>query len=131
MNIHHELIDEYTKDWKITDKPWLLWEHRRKGTMIWVPKEGHPQWQEEFEYRRKPRTIRIGAYDVPEPLRVAPEKNTEYYYVSLMSASGARRTRWEDMDSDNGMLKAGICHLTREAAEIHAKALISLTELTQ
>lgn len=73
--------------------------------------------------RVKPKTIRIGEFDVPEPLRVAPEIGTEYWVMDLREAFGSF---WEDHALDFDRLSQGRIHLSEESAELHAKALISL-----
>ena len=81
----------------------------------------------------KPRTIRIGEFDVPEPLRVAPKrvtgKVTKYWTVSLSSIGAVDAVIWDNDCWDKLFLARGIIHLTREAAEIHTKALLSFTEV--
>lgn len=129
MNIHHELIDEYAEDWKTTHAPWLLWQLQKEDSDEWRQCSTHPDWVQSRKYRRKPRTIRIGNYDVPEPLRVAPEIGTVYYYPYLVGGKGLNgEMAWDGDKYDSETLKKGKVHLTKEAAELHAKALISLTE---
>lgn len=65
MNRHHELIAQYCEDWKTNPEPWRLWEWNDGDG--WAPFTNHPKWDHENDYRRRPRTIRIGEYDVPEP----------------------------------------------------------------
>ena len=77
--------------------------------------------------RVKPSTIRIGDYDVPEPMRVAPEEGTTYYFVHLDKFDNYDYHDWDGGVFDTNMLSKGICHLTKEAADIHAAALLSLT----
>ena len=89
---------------------------------------------EGVEYRIKPRTIRIGKYDVPEPLPYdcgTLDANTTYYSPDIESMDGTFTTEeqfwcWDRIDVLR--LERGLVHLTREAAELHARALISLTE---
>ena len=45
----------------------------------WEEKEVGSCFYTESKYRIKPRTIRIGEYDVPEPMREAPEVGTQYF----------------------------------------------------
>lgn len=66
----------------------------------------------------------INGFKVPEPLRVAPEVGVRVYkvltpYIEYESYIGG--------DDDCKMLKAGLIHLTREAAEKHLEALLSFT----
>ncbi len=78
-----------------------------------------------LKYRVKPRTIRIGEYDVPEPMREAPDVGSRVFLFNMVGDTKA--TMWDGDDVDKRMLNSGICHSTQEAAELHAKALISLT----
>lgn len=76
-----------------------------------------------------PKTIRIGEFDVPEPMRVAPAVNTTYW-AALIDSSWELTDKWvwSGDHTDLMNLKSGLCHATREAAELHARALIALTE---
>ena len=47
----------YAQDAAETDKPWERWEF--KSDMGFHMCLKHPEWNEHFEYRRKPRTITI------------------------------------------------------------------------
>lgn len=80
---------------------------------------GRDKWQ----VRRKQNTIRIGDMDVPEPMRVAPAKGTEYW---LVSPTGREIWRyfWSGDSADHQWLESGLCHATKEAAEAHRRALI-------
>jgi hypothetical protein len=82
-----------------------------------------------LDWKVKPRTININGYEIPEPMRVSPEEGEVYYVVCLPDISvknytfynGHPETRW---------LSKGLLHKTREAAELHLKALLSFTALT-
>ncbi|CDH25150.1 hypothetical protein [Xenorhabdus bovienii] len=96
----------------------------------WCSLAGEFYFDPDKEYRLKPRTIRIGLVDVPEPVREPLEDDTDYYvpnltgYVGLMSSE----ITWENHDSDYALLQRGLIHLDHESAELHAQALISLTQ---
>ena len=90
------------------------------GKDHWLNVEHYSTW------RIKPKTIRIGEYDVPEPLRDLRD-GQKYYSVSLFGPVG------EDYYADGCHLSKvaasmGLLHDTREAAELHSKALLSFTE---
>lgn len=122
---HAALMAEYAKDAAETDKPWERWEASIAGE--WHPLACHPEWLHEVRYRRKPRTIRIGQFDVPEPMREAPKAGA-FYFTALVDLKGfSDRYIWRDDSDDFRYLTRGLCHATREAAELHARALISLT----
>ena len=82
----------------------------------------------DYDYRIKPRTIRIGDFDVPEPLRVAPSAGTTVFSVSLELIGSHDEWDWVDGDCVMDlMLSRGILHSSRDSAIAHAKALIALT----
>lgn len=79
-------------------------------------------------FRLKPRTITINGIEVPEPLRVAPEEGSDYFTVNMEDGDAdSWRLEWRSGGLDSRRLNAGLCHATREAAEIHARALLSFT----
>src|SRR5574343_62344 len=70
QNPHAAQILQYAQDWTETDAPWERWECRyAAGDKEWRYFVGHPIWDTKYEYRRKPKTIRIGDMEVPEPVR--------------------------------------------------------------
>ena len=75
-----------------------------------------------------PKTIRIGEYDVPEPVREPLEDGKEYWITNFSLEELAYSFKWYGVKFDNRLLKNGLIHLTKEAAAIHAKALLSLTK---
>lgn len=108
------------------------------GTSIWVPitqsdvlylisnKNEKPQ-----HYRVKKPTIRIGNVDVPAPER-KPLKKGQVYYVPFFHAIeyNIYTQEWSDDKMDMLSLNSGLIHLTKEAAEIHANAIIKLNTQT-
>ena len=92
----------------------------------WWPKE-HASILQGVKYRIKPHTIRIGKYDVPEPCREPLQKGDLYWLATLEEDSPRDWYTWIDGMLDTVWLSRGIIHRTQEAADIHSKALISLT----
>lgn len=80
-------------------------------------------------FRIKPRTITINGIEVPEPMRVAPSRESRYFAVSIGTTSTVSGFIWECDDADVQYLQRGLVHATREAAEAHARALLSFTEV--
>jgi len=119
---HAALMLQYAQDAAETETPWERWEVCRNGA--WCGFTDNPMWVLEYEYRRKPKTIRIGEFDVPEPAR-EPLKHGEQYLVAC--TSGVARCYWNNDDSDWQWLADGLIHLTREAAQTHVDALLSFT----
>ena len=93
---------------------------------VWVHKD-NDIYNTLGKYRIKPNTININGYEVPEPLRVAPTDDAYVYGVS--SAGGFSKVRWNDSKVCRMLLVRGMLHTTKEAAEIHSKALASFTKL--
>ncbi len=119
----------YAEDMARYDEPWKYWEVRGENS-DWLVLGNHPLWDIELIYRRIPRTIRIGEYDVPEPMMKAPRLGQSYFLVNLCAKQDNRKMEdycWRGDRWDNIWLSHGICHLTSEAAELHAKALLSFT----
>jgi len=77
--------------------------------------------------RVKQKTIRIGDYDVPEPMRVAPEIGSDYFFVSIDYVA-VRKMDWQNDSSDERWLKNGLIQATNEGAEKQLEALLSLTK---
>lgn len=124
---HAELMTLYAQDAMETDKPQERWEYKSKiETDKWVTCWNHPNWAPDYEYRRKPRTVNINGFEVPEPLREAPEKGVTVY--SPCFDFQTRHWPFDGGDLDMQCLENGMFHLTKEAAEIHTKALISFTK---
>ena len=130
MNVHEDLIMEYAKDWAETNAPWERWELSKESWgWGWVALREHPVWIPDVKYRRKQRTININGFEVPEPVR-EPLDNDRCYYIPVISdpKNPSERLHWHDDMYDRAVLSNGLIHLTREAAETHASALLSFTE---
>jgi hypothetical protein len=125
-HIHAELMLAYAQDAQESDTPWDQWEFKTKDEEPWKKCNVNPEWRVSVSYRKRIKTIRIGQYDVPEPLRVKPVIGTTYYYVSLKEPNGAADYKWDNDEADNILLLNGAIHLTLDAAELHGKALINL-----
>ena len=75
----------------------------------------------------KPKTITIVAngktYELPEPMRVAPELDKTYYLqLTIETASYS----WKNDETDKQWLSDGICHATREAAQQWVTAMAEI-----
>lgn len=82
----------------------------------------------------EPKTIRIGEYEVPLPLREAPPEGTKCYMPNILDLDNTF-TYYTEFEASNrrhrlGLLKGNL-HLTKEAAQLHAKALLSFTTTEQ
>lgn len=95
----------------------------------WVDKSKHLGFVMYEVYRVKPKTIRIGEYDVPEPMREMPAFGTDYYIACTVAPSLYGVGTWVCDADDIEWFNRGIVHSTKDAAVHHAKALLSLTEV--
>ena len=126
---HAELMMQYAQDAMETNKPWERWEtHMRISPENWTSLHFHPEWHSTSKYRRKSKIIDINGFEVPEPLRETLTKGTEYFCVNLLHTNLINVRSWNDYDIDYEYLAKGLIHLTKEAAELHAKALLSFTK---
>jgi len=79
-----------------------------------------------FEVRRKPKTIRIGGMEVPEPMRVAPAYGARYW-VADPTERIATTYLWANDSADNGFVSRGVAHATEDGARLHREALIKVS----
>lgn len=76
----------------------------------------------------KPATININGFEVLEPMREAPRNGTKYWVGDVRGVeTPANGFLWAGDCIDRCLLARGLCHTTKEAAELHAKALLSFT----
>lgn len=123
-HIHAKLMMQYAVDAAHHDEPHLLWQYKVKNKEWTSLKEIHPLWEVGTEYRRKPRTININGFEVPEPMRDAPDLGSSYYMPLVGFHRMYDQFYWAG-DNDLDRLNSGVCHATKEAAIIHSKALLS------
>jgi len=128
---HWKEIAQYAQDAAETEKPWERWQYKSIYDADWIDGKVDFAFYQGWEYRRKPRFILINGIEVPEPMREKPEFGASYWIPDIWDTSGrlsSSEMTWEDHETDNDWFFTGICHLTREAAELHAKALLSFTK---
>lgn len=129
---HAELMAQYAQDAAETDKPWERWERYHDFAGKWVSLTGNPSWYNDAQYRRKPKVILINGFDVPEPVR-EPLNQGQAYYIPIIansfnSPNPYAQFMWTGTSIDNHWLSRGLIHLTKEAATLHAEALLSFTK---
>lgn len=130
---HFDLMVKYVEIAQTTDKPWEAFQV--KGFVDeWLDVSAAIIFNDNLQYRLKPeppKTIRIGEYDVPEPVHEPLENGTEYWITHFLLVGLVDYFNWYNDDFDKRLLKSGLVHLTKEAAVIHAKALMSLTKAAE
>jgi len=107
------------------------WENPEIGWKDVSPKECLREFSRSVfppaRYRIKPVTININGIEVPEPFRGEMQYGQMYWTPHFGSFWGA--IKWINDDFDNAVLANGGLHLSEEAAEAHARALLSFTEV--
>ena len=126
-HVHAGLMLEYAKEAMRSDTPWDAFEYLLGDR--WVQCSDDVSWEKEIKYRKKPKTVNINGYEVPEPLRVQPADGTVCYYPDTLYVAVEKTTyRNADGSFHTPVLKAGLLHLSSEAAKLHLEALLSFTK---
>ena len=122
---------EYGRDLRTDPEAWRNWQY--KWGNEWTSCTSPLLFQDGIKYRRKPRTrtITINGHEVPEPVRHPLEDGESYWIPGIVEVSSVYRLTWSEYGHNKRLLRAGMIHRTREAAEAHAKALISFTQTTE
>lgn len=79
-----------------------------------------------LKYRIKPRTIKVNGFNVPEPMKQAPDIGTDYFVSSVVQEHYHIPSCWDGYSEDYLRLSRNICHTTKEAAIAHAKAMLGI-----
>lgn len=86
-----------------------------------------------MENYRKGNVHHIGGIEIPTPLREEPTEGCRYYYItfrrhssSVVNEFSISYADWRGTFDDFRRLWSNICHLSEEAAKVHANALNSL-----
>ena len=88
--------------------------------LVWIATEKPVE-----RFRIKQSTIRIGEYDVPEPMREAPEIGYKYFRLDFDRRDPWWLT-WANDKADKIYLKNGLVFKTAEDAKIARDAILSL-----
>ena len=113
-------------------------EASANGEVVQIKPTGCEQWVDidcpcfrgdlAYEYRIKPRTIKIGDFDVPEPMREAPNGGVEVFSPMPASQEMYWSWPWWGSKADFLALNRGVVHCNMDSAVAHSIAIISLTE---
>ena len=120
---HAELMMQYAQDAMETDKPWERWEVFIKDS--WLDLGECFFFAKEEEYRRKPKMISVTlangeVVSWPEAVKEL-SSGDDYWYIG--ASGGAHFDSYQICNTDNEIIRMGVAHLTKEAAEQHADAL--------
>ena len=132
-HVHAELMLQYAEDAKTHAEPWELWQ-TKGDARIWWDCRTHPMWGKDTKYRRKTKTHFVHGVEIPD-LRVSP-KYGEYYYLADPTESEFTYLYLFHGDTqDNRWSERGLTYQPTEegkqAAKLHAKAMLGMLESTQ
>ncbi|KRI61221.1 hypothetical protein APC62_09965 [Acinetobacter pittii] len=82
---------------------------------------------DKFEFQVKPRTIFIGEFEVPEPLKESPEKGSTCSYPSPTVELGVQQFKWNGSKGQLRMLQHGQVHSNFDNAFAHCCAIIKVS----
>lgn len=82
---------------------------------------------DKFEFRIKPRTIFIGEFEVPEPLKESPEKGSTCSYPSPNAELGVQQFKWNGSKGQLRLLQHGQVHSSFDNAFAHCCAIIKIS----
>lgn len=127
-----DILQQLADEARVNPEPWRAFERRPlNGTNGWVQCTSSMSFElavrRGLTIRRRPRTIRIGEFVVPAPVREAPAAGTEYWVADPALKDFCHHYSWSDDSGENAWLCRGLIHLDPKAAETHGRALASLT----
>lgn len=82
---------------------------------------------DKFEFQIKPRTIFIGEFEVPEPLKEFPEKGSTCSYPSPNAELGVQQFKWNGSKGQLRLLQHGQVHSSFDNAFAHCCAIIKIS----
>ena len=85
----------------------------------------HSQFQDQTDLFMAPPPMRsINGYEYPEPVREPLEVGQSYWVVDPYAKLTVTSMKWIGGSEDMRLSQRSLIHLTREAAEAHARAII-------
>lgn len=124
--VHADLLMSYAIAAQTSETPWENFEWRQSENDDWQPATGVLLFCSTFQYRLKPKTIKIGGIDVPAPEKQPPMQHQQFWIASL-NPNGCKSELWlNDFKPHTDLLKFGCVHLSEKNAKIHSNALAKL-----
>ena len=121
---HYDLIVQWASD----PEAWRV-EYEVSG-FRWIDCTESPVWDSRLKLRLIPkrRMMHLNGVEFPAPEKEAPPDGVTAYTPDPHVNSIIDFT-WRDRDYERKWLKNGFVHLTREAAEAHARAMLAAKEV--
>lgn len=82
-------------------------------------------WAISRQYRIKPRTI-TRTINYPEPMKVAPEFKTKYWFINAAGLYGIDLSTWMENTMDFEVFKRGMAFATEADAKAAAQAIFGI-----
>ena len=126
---HAELMLQYAQDAMETSEPWELWEYSHASSNGWLNLDKMPSWRIGNEYRRKPKmvSVTLASGEVvswPEPHKGDLDCNDHYFTVG--DGGEIAHYSFQNTSIERKILRFGLAHLTKEAAEQHSYSLFKI-----
>jgi hypothetical protein len=116
------MIDGVAVQWQDDDGTWI--DKPYAEVLSALAKEMYPCTR----YRAKPKTICIGTFEVPEPVREPLEVGQAFWIADTSWEEGVSKWFWDGGDTDLRWLERGLIHLDEGAAFLHSETLLSFTK---
>jgi hypothetical protein len=129
-HVHAELMALYAQDAMETDKPWERWELKDTYQTHWTACKPHICFDDSLQYRRKPRTIKVNGFDVPEPMRGIEQSQNVWWASPDEECFAAELDFYRGSPWRERLLSRGLIHSTKEAAAKHAMAMCGIDPAT-
>ena len=132
-HVHAELMVQYAQDAQETDKPWERWQYQTKSMQegdVWKNCFSNPSFDGSCKYRSKSKMLSVTlangeVVSWPEPQHTELEYGDLYFYFVPTHVDIVLK-KWECAPWDRTTLSNGHIHLTEEAAQQHAAALLKI-----
>ena len=132
-HIHADLMLQYAQDAMETPRPWERWQYQTESMQegdVWNNCFPNPSFDGGYKYRRKQKmlSVTLASGEVvswPEPHRTELEYGDSYFYF-VPTHGDIVLKKWDCAPWDRNTLFNGYIHLTKEAAEQHAAALLKI-----
>lgn len=114
---HYDVLTQWLADQT------LELEYKAYGDWFTVnPVEDNPITDPNSEWRIKPKMVKVGRHEWPMPLDVAPEKAPVWAWSFEYDALQTLQSKTLKQRA----VDCGLAHLTKEAAQQHADALVCI-----
>lgn len=127
-----DILQQLADEAKVNPEPWREFQIRADLAGEWEDCRSFLSlcWHlAHKEVRRRPRTIRIGEFDVTVGVREAPADGEKVWVADPLHEKYAHsRTHYHaGSEQSKRLLRRGLIHLDPKSAETHGRALASLT----